>query len=694
MGDRLMASGQSTTEKTDQASQPQCPLRRCCHGIYRWLPRPEILVLALALLWTIAAKGYIVLEQQAGAAAAPFVEAIVPDLIFFLAVTLLFLVLATLEQRRIVPRVTLILASLVLGWSVLNASWLITTSVQLQPGVLGVLLQTTSAMGPMVATYLGNNLLYAIPLAITVLLAVVWLGWRLISPLPLQITSSQLIVRIVLAGALLSTCIVVQQVQHRRGITAYSGQVLAFSSHWYALMNITGERMDYTDIDSELRELPRVGERVVGVPDLPRDERPNVVIVLLESVPHAFTSLPDSIGSMNPPVPPESDLTPALARLAEEGVNFHETRVPIPQTTKAFWATFAGSMPEVRAGYIESILVDRPYESLASILRRAGYRSGFFQMSTGTFECLPGVFANLDFDWAWFFENLEDPSKQLSALTGDDVAMIPIMFDWVDESDDPFLLTMITTVAHDPYRVPEWFMAEQSTDRAERFVDTVRYTDYFLERVLNELDERGLSENTIVCVIGDHGEAFRAESRRGRWVPFEEVIRVPWVMRWPGRIEPGLRIDEPVSQIDVTPTLLQLMGFDISEAGFTGVDALGPLEPDRRMYFSSWYINSPTGYVEGDIKYTYWPAIDTVFRYNLADDPFERSPTTVDGSKKAEIIHAIRTWEAQTQFSVPARRFREDVLYNHWRVFSAGRTGRSYYIPSSEIAAHETAESP
>ncbi len=679
----------TSTDLIESTGLARSFMKRTIEAPRRWLPRPEILVLGLALLWTLGAKAFIVIEQMPDAPWGPLFEAVVPDLIFFSIVLLGFLIAAVVEQRHIVPRATLLFASLVLAWAVLNASWLLTTSVQLQPGVFGVLLQTSSDMWPMVTTYLGNNLLYAIPLVLTALLAGVWLIWRLISPLPLRITVGGLAARLSLVTLLLGVLVTTHQAQHRRGITACSGQVLAFSSHWYALRNITGERMDYTDITGEARHLPRVGERNVVPPDVPREELPNIVIVLLESVPHAFTSLPDAIGATHPPVPPEPDLTPALAKLAEQGVDFQWTRVPIPQTTKAFWATFAGSMPEVRAGYIESILVDQPYENLASILRKVGYRSSFFQMSTGTFESLPGVFANLDFDWAWFFENLEDPTTQLSALTADDFAMIPTMFEWVDDGDEPFLLTMITTVAHDPYRVPEWFMTEQSSDRTERFLDTVRYTDLFLQEILDQLEQRGMTENTIVCVLGDHGEAFRPESRRGRWVPFEEVIRIPWVMRWPGHIEPGTIITEPMSQIDVTPTLLNLIGFDISGAGFEGKDALGEINPERRMYFSSWYVNSPLGFVEGDIKYMYWPAINTLFRYDLANDPYEQNPTTIDGPKKEAIIADIRQWEAATHFTVPARRFREEIVFDHWRVFSSGRTGRSYYIPSSELAKRE-----
>ena len=56
------------------------------------------------------------------------------------------------------------------------------------------------------------------------------------------------------------------------------------------------------------------------------------------------------------------------------------------------------------------------------------------------------------------------------------------------------------------------------------------------------LEARGLRDDTILCVIGDHGDGFRPESRQGRWAPYEEVIRVPWVMRWPSARWPLTRV--------------------------------------------------------------------------------------------------------------------------------------------------------
>ena len=75
---------------------------------------------------------------------------------------------------------------------------------------------------------------------------------------------------------------------------------------------------------------------------------------------------------------------PVLAQLAAEGVAFTNTRVPVPQTGKAFWAALARTMPDVGPDYVEAVLEDEPREGLPSVLRRLGYRSAFFQMANWT----------------------------------------------------------------------------------------------------------------------------------------------------------------------------------------------------------------------------------------------------------------------------------------------------------------------
>jgi len=660
--DEMMRSADSS----GPPSRPSGPARW-----WRLRPRPENLLLLVSLLATLAVKLLVVHRQGADNLLIELVEASLADVVFFSAVAMLFAALYLCPLPALITRLTLLLAAAVAAWSVLNATWLMATGVQLQPGVLEVLGQDPREFWPVVQTHLARKPAFTVPLVGLVLLVGVWFLWRLIRSRPVSRTWRGRLGRAVMAAVVLVGASLWHWLDVRGGTEAYSGEVIGFSSHWYALVEIVGDVANSTDVVSPARRLPRVGERNVTVPEQPPHGRPNVVVVFLESVSYDCTSLGN----------PQRTTTPFLVQLASEGVEFVSTRVPVPQTSKAWWAGLTGCTPDIQHDYAEAVPVDEPYESLASLLARAGYRSAFFEMSRGSFECAPGFFANLAFDWAWFRENLQDESSYLGYMNGDDFRMIEPIFQWVDGDEQPFLLVLITSVAHDPYDLPAWYEQEPSEDRYERYLQAIEFTDVFLAEMCAQLQARGLLADTLLCVVGDHGEGFRPESDRGRWAPFEEVIRVPWIIRWPGHVQAGRRIEWPCSQLDLTPTVLSLLGYGVEEAGFDGVDAMQPTDPRRRFYFSTWYRGSPVGYVQGARKLVYWPYTDKLFEYDLASDPVERAPQIVNGPEKERVIADIRQWEQDSRLVIPARRFRERVLYEHWQCFSSGRSAWAYYVP-------------
>ncbi len=640
---------------------------------YRWhrRPRPETLLLLLAFCITAAAKLVAVRAYQPTSLMTAWGSILVSDIAFFAAIAAIVAALYALRSDRLTRRCAVGLAAVVLVWSLANAIWLQVTGVQLQPGVVSVIFRHPADFWPTVRLHVAR-----IPVAVLIvvvgalLLTAAWCIWRVVRPLPMSpnrrryIRRAGVAVGVAAVGAVAPACGLPQI-----GMGSL-GPVLNYSSHAHALEVVFIRSWQSSLNNHEARHVPRVGEREVRAPETDRAPRPNIVLLMLESISHATSSLGD----------PRRDTMPYLAGLAAEGAEFANTRVPVSQTGKAFWAVLLGSTPDIDHDYSEAILVDEPYEGLPSLLRGIGYRSAFFEMSRGSFECAPGVFANFAFDWAWFRENLEDPSADLGYLSGDDFRMLDPAFAWAAQDDQPFLLMMITSVAHDPYEVPQWFAPPQESDE-ERYAQSVEYTDAFVGEVQRRLEQLGLLENTLLCVLGDHGESLRPDSRHTRWVPYEEVLRVPWVIRWPGHVPAGLRCEWPCSQLDVTPTILRLLGFDISAAGFDGRDALTPGPPYRRLYFSSWFEGAPVGYIEGSRKWLYWPHSGDVFEYDLARDPAEQEPMPVLGPEQERVIATWRQWQADSFLVFDAKRFRKRFLFEHWWTFSSGRYGRAYYVP-------------
>jgi phosphoglycerol transferase MdoB-like AlkP superfamily enzyme len=663
-------AGKKPTESTD--SSP--PGRR---GVLKsMMPRTEVVILLIGFICTVSGKFVLLRRHEVSDLLLGTLSVIYPDIMFFFVVLLLIFFLHVLTPVAVAARCALLIAVSVSAWSIVDATWLIKCGAQLQPAVVMLLFHCFWEFWPLV-----QNNFHARPIlgasVITVALGVIGLFiWRFIRPCKTAIGKRTYAICALTGVLLIASVSLVRLVLSPRLNIGLIGSVLASSSHRFALVDvIAGHKKKFSEI--EARNVLRAGRRKVVLPQGSPEELPNVVIVLMETIPYSISSLSG----------PDGPIMPSLARMAEDGVEFRSTRIPTARSNKAVWAMLTSTSPSMQYDYVEAVNTDPPYESLLTILGRAGYRSAHFEMARGTFECAPALYHNLGFDWAWFRDNLEDASSHLGHFAGDDCRMIEPVFDWASESSAPFVLLLNTSVAHGPgtYDLPEWFAKEKNT-QYEKYIETVKYTDHFLGEFLAALKARGLEERTIVCVLADHGGSFRNGADNERWTPYEEVMRVPWIMRWPGRIDAGRVIMWPCSQLDVTPTILKLIGCGIDQAGFEGNDAFDPSDPSRRLYFASWFFDSPAGFVEGDRKVVYWPSIDKAFEFDLKSDPNEEEPRTMAKAQTERVKEDIVDWQHRTYITVGHRHYEKRFLYSHWWTYSAGEKVWAYYVPSGSAS--------
>lgn len=152
----------------------------------------------------------------------------------------------------------------------------------------------------------------------------------------------------------------------------------------------------------------------------------------------------------------------------------------------------------------------------------------------------------------------------------------------------------------------------------------------------------------------------------------------------PGLIKPQTRIVKPVCSIDLTPTLLTLLGFDTQNAGFDGVNALGNIPDDRRLYFSCWIQQGPTGFVQGMRKIFHDPATDMVSIYNLDTDPLELKGMKADKQQAKEIADQINEWKKYSVFKINQQPKGEKTLFDRWLCHWNDRVANAEYIPKSK----------
>ena len=149
--------------------------------------------------------------------------------------------------------------------------------------------------------------------------------------------------------------------------------------------------------------------------------------------------------------------------------------------------------------------------------------------------------------------------------------------------------------------------------------------DTHVGTILRTLDECGLDDNTIVVYTSDHGDMMGSHRMLAKCTMFEEAARVPLLIRLPGQSE-GRRISGPVSQIDLVPSLLELMEQPIpSHLQGKSLKPLirGDTDAVTEDVFVEW--NGPNSGLGGD------PAGKV-----SAEDPLRRSPT------RAQIEAAVR----------------------------------------------------
>ncbi len=111
-----------------------------------------------------------------------------------------------------------------------------------------------------------------------------------------------------------------------------------------------------------------------------------------------------------------------------------------------------------------------------------------------------------------------------------------------------------------PDTVPGWdfqgFDEPVARRRVSNFYNTVKRLDLGVGQLLDELENSGQAENTLVIFLGDHGPPFN----RGKTTCYESGLRVPFIVRWPGITGKGIESDALVSAVDIVPTLLDAAG--------------------------------------------------------------------------------------------------------------------------------------
>jgi len=579
---------------------------------------------------------------------------ILADASFLLLTEVILALVCFRWPRKWVLRTATIIAAVVCTWSVMNAGWLIRTGTQILPRVLLPLIRAP------LHTFciIGVNLI-KMPKAAIILLgpsavALIFFFVVLANPLPPNYNRRRFSRRVIVSIIIVIISVIARGTVSRGGYPQVASLGLHYNCHLRAIFSIVIS--DYRLSVKPERKIPTLDQ--LKITRKPQQLNRNIVLVILEGIQYQYSSLADK----------RSNLTPYIVTLAGQGVEFSNARSSLTHTTKALFALLTGRFASASQDLAEAVPVIKPYAGIVTILRdKLDYRTAFFQSAMGNFESRPGLVHNLGFNKFWARDDLGDPNSFLGYLACDEFSMLKPITEWIQAEERPFFLTILCSVTHDPYEVPEWFETPAKEPVEERYRQAVRYTDKFLAALDVELTRLSLTDKTIFCVIGDHGEAFGEHGQSGHaLIAFDEVLRIPFCLRAPFLVESGVKVAEPVSSVDLTPTLLELLGFETGAVGFDGVNALGSIPDGRRVYFSGWMQEGPSGFIIGERKFIYNPTDKTACVYDINNDPFELVRLKLPDEQAQRIADEIVAWRKSTIFQINQQRTGKKVLFDRW----------------------------
>lgn len=252
--------------------------------------------------------------------------------------------------------------------------------------------------------------------------------------------------------------------------------------------------------------------------------------------------------------------TPNLDALAQEGVRFERAYTPVPVTLPAHTALFTGTYP-LRSGMHDFAdnKLNPAQPTLASVLKENGYATGAV-IGSAVLDSRFGLNHGFDFYYDHFdFSRLQESNLDEMERSGDVVADQAL--DWLDKNyQKKFFLWMHLYDPHYPYRPPSPYSEEY---KDHPYDGEIAFADSQVGRLIRELKEKGVYQNTVIVVTGDHGESLgeHGEKTHGFFI-YNATLHIPVILRLPGG--PAARtVSALVSLPDLMPTVLSYLKIDV-----------------------------------------------------------------------------------------------------------------------------------
>jgi arylsulfatase A-like enzyme len=423
-------------------------------------------------------------------------------------------------------------------------------------------------------------------------------------------------------------------------------------------------------------------------------QKPNFIIILADDLGYGDVGFTGSTQIK----------TPNIDGLAKQGVVFTQGYVSSPVCGPSRAGLMTGRN-QVTFGFDNNPIVDLPQfnknyvgippevKTLATRLDELGYINGLIgKWHLGDAEHFRPLKRGFHEVWTYpvgghdYFKSEPDGKGYLSPIDCSYKTPEPITYITDDKGNEcvdfihrhknePFFLYASFNAPHTPLQAKEEDLklyAHIADTKRRTYCAMVHRLDVNVGKIVKELKEQNLYENTVIVFLSDNGGpvsgktpwTINAPLRGSKGILLEGGIRVPFTITWPKNIKAGSTYDKPVSSLDLTPTFVELAGGTISTADkmdgvnifpFISGEKTDTPHPDMK-----WRFTISASIREGDWKLVRLPDRLPML-YNLSEDISEQNNVADENRERVErMLKKLGDWDV----SCPQVLFLEG---NRWR---------------------------
>jgi phosphoglycerol transferase MdoB-like AlkP superfamily enzyme len=382
------------------------------------------------------------------------------------------------------------------------------------------------------------------------------------------------------------------------------------------------------------------GEKVFHI-QKDKEEKPHVIFLFMES----FRA--KNVGALGA----EIGVTPQFDRLSNEGILFTDFYANSVRTSRSAISSLFGIPSDVDGSEVAA-RIKIPFVGIPQLMHSGGYETSYLHNGPVEFENQDQFFNLHGYDEVHGKETIakDYPKMKFSSWGLPDECLMHHAANFLEKrKDDPQFLTLFTITNHHPWNLPEHSEAPSFPSEISRiyrkYLNTFHYSDACLGLFTHLLEEKGLLDNTLLFILGDHGYPMGEHSNfiEQRYL-YEENIRVPLLIYGKGRIIEPTRIKTPCSQLDLVPTLMDILGlhgFNLS----IGSSLMRKME-ERMIYFHNPYVFKNFGCRSGKYKFIYTRISQEVELYDLEHDPDETENIASHYPELIQhLLHGVKDYE-------------------------------------------------